>query len=135
MRNEPEPQAGSRILQLGRPAWGVLPSSKFADGLLDDVVHDVGGRVIDAAGLLDFGLVLDHRAVAFGQADDLAEELLIDLAEDVGRRGRRTRRGCRGSRGREDVAQELVVDVEGQGEFVGGFVAALLRLKWKRPEL
>ena len=52
---------------------------------LDDVVHDVGGRVVDAAGLLDLGLFLDLGAVAGGEADDLAEELLVHLAEDVGR--------------------------------------------------
>ena len=57
---------------------------EFADGLLDNVVHDVGGSVINAAGLLDFRLVVHHGAVAFREPDDLAQELLIDLAENVG---------------------------------------------------
>ena len=63
---------------------GRLALEQLADRVLDDVVDDVGRRVVDAAGLLDLGLVLDHGAVAGREADHLAEELLVDLAEDVG---------------------------------------------------
>ena len=129
MRKEPEPQAGSRILSLAA-CLGVLPSSSLPTVCLDDVVHDVGGRVVDAAGLLDLGLFLDHGAVAFGEADDLAEELLVDLAEDVGGEDGELVGAARDSRGRLRMSrEELVVEVEGQGELVGGFVAALLRLE------
>ena len=53
-----------------------------ADGLLDDVIDDVGRRVVDAAGLADFGLFLDLGLVAGRQPDDLAQEPLIDRAQD-----------------------------------------------------
>ncbi len=51
--------------------------------MLDDVVYDVGGRVVDAAGLLDLGLLLDLGAVAGGQPDDLTEELLVDGPQNI----------------------------------------------------
>ena len=56
-----------------------------ADRVLDDILHDICRRVIHPAGLLDFGLVLDLGLVAGGQPDHLAQELLVDLAQDVGR--------------------------------------------------
>ena len=54
-------------------AWASCPSSS-SDRLLDDVIHDVGGRVVDAARLLDLRFLLDLGLVAGGEADDLAEE-------------------------------------------------------------
>jgi len=57
---------------------------EFADGVLDDVIDDVGGGVVNAAGFFDFGFVFDFGAVGFGEGDDFAEELFIDLTEDVG---------------------------------------------------
>jgi len=43
-----------------------LAFGERADGLLDDVIDDVAGRVEDAAGFLDLRLVLDDGAVAGG---------------------------------------------------------------------
>ena len=110
--------------------FGGLPRcfvfEQVADGGLDDVVHDVGGGVIDAAGLLDFGLFLDHGSMAFGEADDLAEELLVHLAEDVRREGGEDVGRLGVVEAPDDVPEELVVYVKGKGEFVGGFMAALL---------
>ena len=57
--------------------------NKWSDSLPHDVIHDVSGRVEDAARFLDLGLVFDPRLMAFGKADDLAKKLFIDLAEDV----------------------------------------------------
>ena len=128
MRKEPEPQAGSRMLSFG-DLLGRLAFDQFAHGLPDDVVHDVGGRVIDAAGFLDLRLVLHHGAVALGEADDLAEKLLIDLAEDVGGDDGEYVRAVGVVEAAQDVAQELVVEVQREGQFVGRFVAALLRLE------
>jgi len=56
-----------------------LAIDQRADGLADDIIDDVSGRVVDAAGFADLGLFLDDGAVALGQADDLAQKLLIDL--------------------------------------------------------
>ena len=61
---------------------GRLAGNEFADGVLDDVADDVLGRVIDAAGLADFGFVLDADPFVGGD-DDLAEEAFVDGAEDV----------------------------------------------------
>ena len=52
-----------------------------AHGLLDDVIHDIARGVIHAARLPHFGLFLDGEAPAL-RAHDLAEEALIDTAED-----------------------------------------------------
>jgi hypothetical protein len=51
--------------------------------VLNDVIDDVGGRIIDAARLADLGLFLDPGLVAGREADYFAEELFIHLAEDV----------------------------------------------------
>ena len=49
-----------------------LAIEQLAHRLLDDVVDDVGGRVVDAAGLLDLGFVLHYRTVALGESNYLA---------------------------------------------------------------
>src|SRR4051794_7446054 len=61
---------------------------QFADRLLDDVLDDVSGRVVDATGFLDLRLVFYFRAVPFSERDDLAEKLFIDLPKDIGRQDR-----------------------------------------------
>ncbi|MCK4392393.1 hypothetical protein KAX17_05765, partial [Candidatus Bipolaricaulota bacterium] len=61
-------------------SWGV-PLKELSHGVLDDVVNDVGGRVLDTTGLLHRGLVLHLGAMARGQTDHLAEELFGDVAE------------------------------------------------------
>ena len=63
----------------GSAAFGGL-----ADRVLDDVVYDVGRCVVDAAGFPDFRLFFYLCLMSCCQAYDLAEELLVDLAEDVG---------------------------------------------------
>ena len=63
--------------------FGAEVLEEFADGVLDDVVDDVGGGVVDAACFFDFGFFFDDDGAAFGD-DDLSEELFVDLAEDVG---------------------------------------------------
>ena len=76
--------SGVEDLEFGR-LFGSLALKQVADRGLDDVVHDVGGGVVHAARLLDLGLFFHDGAVAFSEPDDLAEELLIHLAEDVRR--------------------------------------------------
>ena len=102
---------------------------QFADGVLDDVVDDVGGGVIDAAGFFDFGFVFDFGAVGFGEGDDFAEELFIDLAEDVGGEDGEFVGGVGVVEVFEDVFEGFVVDGEGVGEGVGGVGAVFFGLE------
>ena len=109
--------------------------SKLADRVLDDVIDDVGGRVIDAAGLADLRLFLHHGAVARRQADDLAEELLVDLAENLRRQHRKLVGAVGIVQALEDLLERLVVDVQAGRQLVGRLGAVLFLVKWKRPEL
>ena len=102
---------------------------------LDDVLDDVGGGVIDPAGLLHLGLVLDHGVVPGGQADDLAQELLVDLAEDIGGHHGELVGAVGVVQVGEDVFERLVVDVQAEGERIGRAGFAFLGWKWNRPEL
>ena len=61
-----------------------LAFEKFPDGILDDVIHDIGGGVVDAASLAHFRLLLHLGLVTGGQADDFSKETLVDLPEDIG---------------------------------------------------
>src|SRR5437773_2478528 len=102
---------------------------ELSNRLLDDVFDDVGGRVINAAGFLDFRLFLNNRAMAFRQPDDFAEKLLIDLSENVCRQRGKDIGAFWVVKAFENVPQELVVEIEAKGEFVGRFVAVLLRFE------
>ncbi len=61
---------------------GRLAFELATDGLLDNVIHDVTGRVVNAAGFADLGLVLDGGATALG-AEDFAEEAFVSVALDL----------------------------------------------------
>ncbi len=111
----PTPDPGHPLLQ------------QFADRMFDDVVHDVGRRVIDAAGLFDLGLLLDDGPMAFGQANHLAEELLVDLPEDVGGKHGKLVWAIGVVEAFDDVLEDGVIDVQAGREFVG-CVGALLFL-------
>ncbi len=56
---------------------------QFFHCVLDNIINNVRGRVINAASFLDFRLVLDFCVVTSGEANHLAEELLIDLAKYI----------------------------------------------------
>jgi len=62
---------------------GCVVFKELADRVLDDVVDDILGRVMDAAGFPDFGLFFDLGLMAGSETDDLAEELFVDVAEYV----------------------------------------------------
>ena len=108
------------------------PLQQLADRVLDDVVNDVGGRVVDAAGLLDLRLVLDLGAVPLRQPDDLAEELLVDLPEDVGGKHRELVRRVGVVEVADDVLEDLVVDGEGGRQGVRALREVLLALEVKQ---
>ena len=105
--------------------FGGFAGDERAGGLADDVVHDVGGRVVDAAGFADLGLFLDLHLVGAVELDDLAEELFVDVAEDVGGDDGEGVGALGPVEGGEDFLEDGVVEIEGEGETVGGFVAAL----------
>ena len=63
---------------------GSFSFQQFADRVFHDVVDDIGGRVINAAGFADFGFLFHPRRAAFAEFDDLAEEAFVYLAEDIG---------------------------------------------------
>ena len=98
---------------------GDLAFEQTAHRVLDDVVDDVGRRVVDTAGLLDLGLVLDHGAVPGRETDYLAEELLVDLTEDIGRQDAELIGALRVVEAPEDVLERLVVDGEAEREAIG----------------
>ncbi len=64
--------------------FGRFVLKQLADGVLDDVIDDVRGRVVNAARFFDFRFVFDFCAMAFGEPDDFAEKLLVNLAENIG---------------------------------------------------
>ena len=89
-----------------------------AEGVVDDVIDDVAGGVVDAAGFANFGLFFD-LGNAFGrQADDLAQELLVDLPEDLDRNFLKDiRAGV--VEAFDDLTQDLIVDLQGGGKGIG----------------
>ena len=127
-------RAAGRIedAELGRLFWR-LSLDELPDRLPDDVIHDISRRVIDAAGLLDLGLVLDDGVMPGRQPDDLAQELLVNLAEDVGRNDREFVGALGIIKPFEELTQEFVVHVEAEGQLVGRLVAVLLGLEIKKP--
>ena len=59
---------------------GGLAFQKLSNGVIDDVLDDVRGGVIDPSGLPDFRFVIDIDPAAGRDGDNLSEELLIDMA-------------------------------------------------------
>ena len=102
-----------------------------ADGVLDDVVDDVGRRVIDAAGFLDLRLLLDLGLVTGREPDDLAEKLLVDLAENVGRQDGKFVGTLGVVEAADDVLEGLVVDRQPGREFVGRSARSFSGLEMK----
>src|SRR3989304_5068936 len=71
-----EPQ----LARLGRR----LAFQELAHRVLDDIVDNICRGVIYPPSLADLRLLLDFGLMAFGEPDDLAQELLVHLAEDFG---------------------------------------------------
>ena len=110
-----------------------LPFNQLADRVLDNVINDVRERVIDTPRFLDFRLVLDLRLMASRQPNDLAEKLLVHLSEYVCGEDRKLVRTIGIIEIPDDLNERLVVDVEVQGERVGGFPSILFFLEMKQP--
>ena len=80
--------------------------------MLDDVLHNIGGGVIDAAGFLHLRLLFHLRLVPGREPDDLAEKLLIDLAENFGGEDRELVGALGIVEPADDVFEHLVVDLQ-----------------------
>ena len=103
-----------------------------ADGLLDDVIDDVGRRVVDAAGLADLGLLLNLGLVAGRQPDHLAQEPLVDGSQDFdGQDAEVIGRAVGEVQALQDRLENLVVDRQLRRDAVGVFryVALLLEME------
>ena len=87
--------------------------------MLDNVIHDVGGRVIDAACLFDLRLFLDFGPGTGRQADDLAQELLVHLAQDVGWQHRELVGALGVVEAGQDGLEHPVVNGQRRGQRVG----------------
>ena len=61
---------------------GAFAFNLFSDCVEDDVIHDIGGGVVHAAGLAHFGFFLDFGLMSGGQADDFSEEAFVHRTED-----------------------------------------------------
>ncbi len=105
---------------------------QFADGVLNDVIDDVGRRVIDAARFLDLRLVVDSCLMSFGEADDFAEELFVDLTEDVGGENRELVRAVGIIKSTNDSLENGIVDSELGCEVVRRFDPIFFLLKVKQ---
>ena len=75
---------GVHDLDLGSLVGG-FAFQQLPNGVFNDVIHDVLGGVIDAAGFAHLGLFLDLCLVPGRQADHLAQKLLINLPKDLDR--------------------------------------------------
>src|SRR5450830_456754 len=95
-----------QLLDLG---WGRLLEC-LPDGMVHDVLHDIPWGVVDAAGFLDFGLFLHLDAVLGGEADGLAQKLLIDVAQDGDVQHRELVGALRVVDAADDVLDDVVVD-------------------------
>ena len=112
-----------RAGQLRRASPFDLP----ADGVLDDVIDDVGRRVVDAAGLADLGLFLDLGLVAGRQPDHLAQEPLVDGSQDFdGQDAEVIGRTVGEVQALQDRLENLVVDRQLRRDAVGVFVDAVV---------
>ena len=100
-----------------------------------DVVHDIGRSVIDASSFFDLRLFLDLCLMSGGQADDFSQELLIDLAEDIGREDGKLVRTIGIVKALEYIFEHFVIDKEMHREFIGRFLAVLFGVEVKEPEL
>src|SRR5439155_19847786 len=105
---------------------------KFADRVLDDVIDDVGGRVINAARFLDFWFVFDFGLMAFGEPDDFAEKLLVNLTENIGWQNGKFVGAVWIIETPDDFLEDGIVDFELGREVVGRFDAIFFLLKIKQ---
>lgn len=121
---------GFRVWDLGfrpqtrTPNPQVCVSEQRADGLLDNRFNDVDGRVKHSTRFFDLRLFLDLGMVAGGQADNLAQKLLVHTAQDVGAQHAELVGAVRVVQAGQNLLERSVVKLHdwGQAIAVGGGV-------------
>ena len=98
---------------------GVFVFQQVTQGVLDDVIHNEGGGVKYPAGFLHLGLVFDHGMVSAGETDDLAQELLVDLPEDIGGQHRELVGAFGVIQVGENILERFIIQRQTHGEGVG----------------
>ena len=83
--------------------------------MLHDIVHDVGGGVVNATRLPHLGLLFHLGPVSRGEANDLAQELLVHLAKDICRQHGELVRAVGIVKLTNDVLEHLIVYDKGWG--------------------
>ena len=121
----PGPECGELRHLLGR----LIRDTACPPVVPDDVVHNISGRVVDAAGLLDLGFIFNDRPMPGRKPDDLAQELLVDLAQNLRPEAEKLIRAFRVVKLADDRLEGLVVERQAGGQFVGGLRPAFLRIK------
>src|SRR5688572_8187520 len=93
------------------------------------MVHDITWGIVDPPGLPYLRFLFDHSTVAGGNAYDLAEELLVDLAQDLHRHHRELVRALRVVEPSYDPLQRLVFHLKLQSQTVRTLFSVLLFLE------
>ena len=119
---------GVENLQLG-DLLRSLVFTELADRIPDDVLDDIGRRVIDTAGLLDFRFFLDLCLMTGSETNDFAEELFVYLAENFCRHDGKLIRAFWIVKAVNDVLQDFVINLEFESEFIRSFRPLLFRAK------
>src|SRR5215210_5635754 len=128
-QERPGAARGVHYLQPARPAarTGLLTLQELPDGVLDDVVNDVGRGVVDASRLANLRLLLDLGPVAAGgKTDHLPEELLVDLPQHINREHAELVGTLRVVQATDYPLEYPVVYVQRERQGVGLFLAVAL---------
>jgi len=111
-----------------------LAFHQFPDRVGDDVIDNISGCVIHPAGFAHLGFFFNFHLVAGRQADDLTQELLIDLPEDLDRDFLEDV-GAGEVQAFDDLLQHLVVDHQPGREAVGVVALAFFGFEVEQPRV
>ena len=112
---------GVKRAQLGG-LLGRFACQQVAQRIFDDVVNNIGGRVINAAGFAHFGFFFDHDPrFARGAAhfDDFAEKSFVDLPKNIGGDDRKFVTALRRIQREDDFLQDIVGNIKFHRQVIG----------------
>ena len=112
---------------------GAFALDLLTDRVLDDVIDDIGGRVIDPPRLAHLRLFLDFGLVPRCQADDLAQEALVNRPQDLDRQdAEMIRAAVFEVEALQNRLDDLVIDLQAGGSAVGRLGNAVLFAEMKQ---
>ena len=114
---------------------GRFSLEQYPNRVFHNVIDDIGGRVINAAGFADLGFVFDPRHSAAGQLDDFAQKALVDLPQDIGGQDGKLVGAVGIIEVVDDIAQRFVAELDIQRQVLSGSLARSSLPKWNKPEL